>query len=772
MGAHGGNGVFERAPISAGGWYCLALRGDGTVWAWAWNWDGQLGDGTTSHRLEPVGVLGLTRVLAISGGSRHSLALKDDGTVWAWGDNGYGQLGDGTTTPRRMPIEVVGLSDVIAVSAGHYHSLALKDDGTVWAWGGNGCGQLGDGTITHCHEPQQVPGLSGMMAVSGGYAHSLAVKDDGTVWAWGYNGYHQLGDGTTTDQHQPQQVPGLNSVVSVSAGGWHALAVKDDGTVWAWGRNEYGQLGDGSTSNRSEAVQVSGLKAIAISGGYDHSLAVSDDRTAWAWGYNGFDQLGDGTTTDRHQPIQISGLTGVVAVSAGGSHSLAAKDDGEVWAWGWNGYGQLGDGSTALRTRPIQSLINLNGTVPANYEDARDPDAALDTDDDLSENDREPDASPDSWEPGSDDNAGYRDDLLGVADEALVEPEESASTVLTSVANPHNDDEHTLIVLSPVGSGSVDPPVGTYTHEHAAGVTLTATAGDGWEFDQWAGAVDDTASPSTTITVDEEKTVKAVFRRQSELPAGIPPDTVVLGSRAYDIAYANAPENLAEIRDALMDAPEVYIKNSKGVWINNATSRELGQKEKAALPPVTYRDASGQESAFGPGDGPSIAIYAVTFRITDGHGIPIQGARVAVNGDEAITGEDGEARLRLLGLSYAMTVRKDGYETFSGQVAVDGQDVCIELGYLVTAVLTNAFFGGGITVTSNYPDAVKYRSFDPVTNEPIAAMQDLGLTTTMLLAGEPINEALIRLYDATGSEVHHKIAKLQGHLDGDRNPHQ
>jgi alpha-tubulin suppressor-like RCC1 family protein len=45
----------------------------------------------------------------IAGGDSHTLALKSDGTVWAWGENWYGQLGDGTTALRYNPVQVVGL---------------------------------------------------------------------------------------------------------------------------------------------------------------------------------------------------------------------------------------------------------------------------------------------------------------------------------------------------------------------------------------------------------------------------------------------------------------------------------------------------------------------------------------------------------------------------------------------------------------------------------------------------------------------------------------
>lgn len=70
----------------------------------------------------------------VAGGGALTLTIKDDGTVWAWGLNSYGQLGDGTTTRRLTPVQVSGLTGVTAISPRGAHSLALKSDGTVWAW--------------------------------------------------------------------------------------------------------------------------------------------------------------------------------------------------------------------------------------------------------------------------------------------------------------------------------------------------------------------------------------------------------------------------------------------------------------------------------------------------------------------------------------------------------------------------------------------------------------------------------------------------------------
>jgi len=66
----------------------------------------------TDRSTTPVQVQGLADVVGIEGEGFYSMALRRDGTVWAWGWNEHGQLGDGTTTGRLTPVQVQGLPDV------------------------------------------------------------------------------------------------------------------------------------------------------------------------------------------------------------------------------------------------------------------------------------------------------------------------------------------------------------------------------------------------------------------------------------------------------------------------------------------------------------------------------------------------------------------------------------------------------------------------------------------------------------------------------------
>jgi alpha-tubulin suppressor-like RCC1 family protein len=168
--------------------------------------------------------------------------VRSDGTVWAWGDNRFGQLGDGTTTGRLAPVQVTGLTGVTQVAGGCTHSLVLRSDGTVWAWGGNSVGQLGRGTVTdHEVTPAPVSGLAGVTKIAAGCGFSLALRSGGTVWAWGYNAYGELGNGGKASSAVPVKITGLSQVTGISAGWDSAVAVVAGGaSVWAWGGNDNG----------------------------------------------------------------------------------------------------------------------------------------------------------------------------------------------------------------------------------------------------------------------------------------------------------------------------------------------------------------------------------------------------------------------------------------------------------------------------------------------------------------------------------------------------
>jgi len=356
--------------------HAMYVKDDGTVLAWGNNNNGQLGDGSTTTRYNPVTVSGLSGMKSVAAGSGHTVALKNDGTIWAWGNNSNGQLGDGTLDSRTTPVQVSLLTGMTAVAAGYGHTVALKNDGTVWAWGNNDSGQLGDGSSTSTNIPVPVAGLSSITAVAAGAYHTVVLKSDGTVWSWGKNSNGQLGNGNITASNVPVQVKGLSGVSSgivtaVAAGYDHTVILRNDGTVWSWGNNSNGQLGNGNITASNAPVQVSGLSTVtAIAAGFGHSLALKSDGTVWTWGNNSRGQLGNGLTNgvtiDSAIPVLVSNLPSVVDIAGGYEGSVALKGllrgDGTLWLWGSNSNGQLGNG--LVNATMIYSAIPVQALLP------------------------------------------------------------------------------------------------------------------------------------------------------------------------------------------------------------------------------------------------------------------------------------------------------------------------------------------------------------------------------------------------------------------------
>lgn len=227
---------IQDVKMAAGTDYSYAiLKNDGSVWTWGENRYGEIGDGTTEPRGEPVKIM--DDVQSISGGANHFAAVKVDGSLWTWGWNRLGELGDGTQEDRTIPVKI--MDDVQKVSLGGEHSAALKEDGSLWTWGDNTWGALGQedeggGVVGGKLIPVKV--MDKVVDISMGDGASAAIKEDGSLWTWGDNYRGRLGtDAITYSTNKPVRI--MDNVKSVSVGDQHTGIITTDGRLWMCGGN-------------------------------------------------------------------------------------------------------------------------------------------------------------------------------------------------------------------------------------------------------------------------------------------------------------------------------------------------------------------------------------------------------------------------------------------------------------------------------------------------------------------------------------------------------
>lgn len=332
-------GYTDFIDIASGqevGVFTAGIRATQGIWSWGSNSFGELGDNTINFASSPVSVVGgITDWISISGGSFHVVALRGNrngSSAFTWGRNSEGQLGDGTLTHRSSPVSVAGgITDWIKVVAGSYHCLGIRSNGTMLAWGNGNI--LGDGTSSTRSSPVSVlGGYTDWVEAGAGTVASYGIRANGTLWAWGNNGDGQLGDGTSglsASKLSPVSVlGGFTDWIKVAGGKQHALGIRANGTMWSWGNGGFGALGSATTLASSPISVLGGFTDwVDATCGYRHSFGVRANGTAWAWGLDNQGILGqNGANFSISSPqIIIGGITDWIKIAAGYTHTVGIR---------------------------------------------------------------------------------------------------------------------------------------------------------------------------------------------------------------------------------------------------------------------------------------------------------------------------------------------------------------------------------------------------------------------------------------------------------------
>jgi alpha-tubulin suppressor-like RCC1 family protein len=345
---------------SLGQAHTCGLTTDSLAYCWGWNELGQLGLGTTTEsEPKPLPVTGSRRWRDIQGGDAHTCGIVRARRVFCWGTNFNGELGDGSTTQRTQPVAVATTLLFDQASTGSQHSCAVTAAGAAYCWGNNAYGQLGDGSRTRRLAPIKVLGNLTFRHVRAGRDHTCGVTTTDVAYCWGRNKSGQLGDGTTLTRGRPTAVAGNRKFRLIRTGQGHSCALTPAGQAYCWGLNMLGQVGDGSSLNErhTPVAVVNGAGFESIAAGSFLTCGVRTNRSAWCWGHNSSGQVGDGSsTTIIPTPVEVAGnhLWQRVNVGVTSQHACGVTTAGAAYCWGDNGRSQIGDGSTDERHVPTQ----------------------------------------------------------------------------------------------------------------------------------------------------------------------------------------------------------------------------------------------------------------------------------------------------------------------------------------------------------------------------------------------------------------------------------
>jgi len=99
-------GDVAFASLAAGVFQTCGVSTDDKAYCWGRNGSGQLGDGSTTMRVEPAAVSANVNFKELTVGSHHTCGVSADGEIYCWGDGSAGKLGTRSSENKLTPTKV------------------------------------------------------------------------------------------------------------------------------------------------------------------------------------------------------------------------------------------------------------------------------------------------------------------------------------------------------------------------------------------------------------------------------------------------------------------------------------------------------------------------------------------------------------------------------------------------------------------------------------------------------------------------------------------
>ena len=316
--AHRVDGLPRAAALASGHVNSCILDGDGAAWCWGVDLQASV-EAKRAVVGGPRLVTGLPPAAMIASGHLHSCAVaRADGAVWCWGANAAGELGDGSTSDRAQPVRAGDLTGVSAIAAGINNTCAIAAAGAVYCWGTDL--QSGDGEIVHSHVPMRVPLDEPVSRIANGRNFICALTASHRVICFGSNILNQLGDRALGKTYTTGSPAGVTEAQDIGTGGFFGCALLQAGDITCWGHLP---TANDATYEGVDPQRVAGLGAAQSLGiGITTACVIAADGRVLCWGNNQTGQVGNGRTADiEFQPVEVRGLGGGAAATPQASHA-------------------------------------------------------------------------------------------------------------------------------------------------------------------------------------------------------------------------------------------------------------------------------------------------------------------------------------------------------------------------------------------------------------------------------------------------------------------
>ena len=355
--------------------------------------------------------LQLANIIRVSESSNHALFLTKAGKGYSIGANNKGQLGDGTTTAKSDPVMIQNstgvqtLTDIKELKAGTEFSMAIMKNGDTYTWGSNENYKLATDQENYRVYPQKNDQTNKAIFGDAGPNNGAIIDEQGYVYTWGLGTYGNLGNKLYVDSSVPvlvgAQEAGLNEYdivlhkgetyqivvtnktfnvlkevqekgeMNYSIGNSQIATISNSGLVTGAKEGKttaiVNKVGSNSTSIANVTVLPDGVDIEPMAKTcMSHTVVLKANGTVWSYGVNSSYELGNGTTTSSDRPVQVKFPEGTIIkqIAVGNTHNLALDTDGNVWGWGVNSNNSLG----RTASKPVNLGISNVKKITANND--------------------------------------------------------------------------------------------------------------------------------------------------------------------------------------------------------------------------------------------------------------------------------------------------------------------------------------------------------------------------------------------------------------------